>query len=179
MGWLSKRKQGDPDDGPLDIPPGTAVDPALFPEDEFPVECLGCGYALRGLPDGRCPECGNGFVRGELLVDTYYHCRTPLSKRAARRHVFFTRAALGFRLLFIASILGALFASARSPGLANVRPNGAAHAVWIQLVFGLLLVSILGQAIMTRRINAGLPPKAKRDAVRAALISGIQTQIRP
>jgi hypothetical protein len=23
--------------------------------------CLGCGYALRGLPETRCPECGRGF----------------------------------------------------------------------------------------------------------------------
>ncbi|MBU0639347.1 MAG: hypothetical protein KKB50_10825 [Planctomycetes bacterium] len=25
-------------------------------------ECLGCGYRLRGLPEPRCPECGEPFV---------------------------------------------------------------------------------------------------------------------
>lgn len=42
-----------------------------FPEDEFPVFCPQCDYELRGLTDNRCPECGQPFDRGRLLVDQY------------------------------------------------------------------------------------------------------------
>ena len=53
------------------IPRDAAVDPTLFSEDEYPVHCPKCGYLLRGLPDGRCPECGTPFERGRLLVQQY------------------------------------------------------------------------------------------------------------
>jgi hypothetical protein len=33
--------------------------------------CSKCGYALRGLADGQCPECGLAFKRGQLLVQQY------------------------------------------------------------------------------------------------------------
>ena len=66
------------------IPRGTQVDPALFPEDEYPVQCLNCGYDLRGLPDGRCPECGTEFVRGHLLVELYARRRLPRGNKCRR-----------------------------------------------------------------------------------------------
>ncbi len=53
------------------IPRNATVDPALFPEDDYPVYCNKCGYLLRGLPDGKCPECGTSFERGSLLVKAY------------------------------------------------------------------------------------------------------------
>ena len=53
------------------IPRDAAVDPKHFSEDEYPVHCPKCGYLLRGLPDGRCPECGTPFERGRLLVQQY------------------------------------------------------------------------------------------------------------
>ena len=71
------------------IPKDAVVDPALFPEEEFPVYCPKCDYLLRGLPDGPCPECGTRFARGQLLVRQYVHGwghkslkRTPLGKLA-------------------------------------------------------------------------------------------------
>lgn len=39
-------------------------DPAVAPKTprpQFSPQCLTCGYDLRGLPPGRCPECGNAF----------------------------------------------------------------------------------------------------------------------
>lgn len=53
------------------VPPETRVDPDRFPEEEFPVVCPKCGYQLRGLASGRCPECGTAFERGRLLVQEY------------------------------------------------------------------------------------------------------------
>lgn len=57
--------------GTVVIPRGATVDPTLFPEDDYPVYCTKCGYSLRGLSDGKCPECGTQFERGQLLVWTY------------------------------------------------------------------------------------------------------------
>jgi hypothetical protein len=53
------------------IPADAQVDVKRLPEDEFPVYCPKCEYLLRGLPDGRCPECGSPFERGELLLRQY------------------------------------------------------------------------------------------------------------
>lgn len=57
------------------ISPDARVDPAGFPEDEFPVECPKCSYLLRGLSDARCPECGEPFDRGRLIVEQYVRQR--------------------------------------------------------------------------------------------------------
>jgi hypothetical protein len=64
---------------------GKRVDPAAFPEDEYPVRCLECGYDLRRLPDGRCPECGEAFERGRLLVEEYARGRLPRNAKWTRR----------------------------------------------------------------------------------------------
>src|SRR3972149_2325562 len=53
------------------IPHDAVVDPTPFPEDGFPTLCDGCGYLLRGIADGNCPECGTPFARGRLLVTQY------------------------------------------------------------------------------------------------------------
>jgi hypothetical protein len=49
------------------------VNPTHFSEHEFPIFCPTCRYQLRGLPDGRCPECGEEFTRAKLLVEEYLH----------------------------------------------------------------------------------------------------------
>jgi hypothetical protein len=73
----------------LSIPtPNARVHPALFPEADYPVFCMRCGYDLRGLSEQRCPECGEQFERGQLLVEQYVRCRRPhsdLRYRLARR----------------------------------------------------------------------------------------------
>ncbi len=65
------------------IPKHARVDPERFSEREFPVWCPACGYALRGLAGGRCPECGREFERGRLLVEIYVLRRwDPASNRS-------------------------------------------------------------------------------------------------
>ena len=53
------------------IPRKGRVNPDLFPEEEYPTWCLKCEYLLRGLKEDRCPECGQEFDRGHLLVKEY------------------------------------------------------------------------------------------------------------
>lgn len=62
------------------IPLNARVAPALFSEEEFPVYCPKCEYLLRGLPDGRCPECGEPFERERLLVVEYVEWRARRQK---------------------------------------------------------------------------------------------------
>jgi hypothetical protein len=82
------------------IPRDARVDPALFPEDEFPIHCRKCGYLLRGLPDGLCPECGTPFERGRLLVVTYVD--DPL--RRTWRHTRAGRVFIGLTIGGLAAI---------------------------------------------------------------------------
>jgi hypothetical protein len=37
------------------------VDPQFDPEVRFHPQCKECGYLLIGLPEARCPECGQLF----------------------------------------------------------------------------------------------------------------------
>ncbi len=67
------------------IPTDARIDPECFPEDEFPVYCTGCDYELRGLPEPRCPECGQGFDRGTLLVEPYVRTRGLARWKQGRR----------------------------------------------------------------------------------------------
>ncbi|MGE0479990.1 MAG: hypothetical protein AB7Q17_05905 [Phycisphaerae bacterium] len=66
------------------IPAGLEVDPAAFPETEFPVACLECGYMLHSIAQGRCPECGTAFSRGNLLVRIYARGERPRGDRVGR-----------------------------------------------------------------------------------------------
>lgn len=63
------------------MPTDARVDPAAFPEEEFPLNCPNCRYLLRGLPEERCPECGEPFDRGRLLVLHYVVWRTQRQRR--------------------------------------------------------------------------------------------------
>ena len=101
LAWLNK-----PLFGTKVIPPDARVDPARFPEDEFPLYCPKCDYLLRGLAEDRCPECGKSFDRGRLLVVNYV--QDPF--RRTWRHTRIGRALLwgaagGFILTFLPAVI--------------------------------------------------------------------------
>lgn len=83
------------------------LDPAQFPEDEFPVYCMQCGYELRGLAESRCPECGEPFDRGRLLVLQYLKQRRPRSERLHRlgRIAFWTALTVYFGSVVTSAVL--------------------------------------------------------------------------
>ena len=58
--------------------------------------CLGCGYALRGLPDSVCPECGRGFDPGDPTTFDLYENR----RRRRAKRVVVVVAALGLLAAF-------------------------------------------------------------------------------
>lgn len=87
----------------------TRVDPALFSEDEFPIHCQKCDYALQGLPDGRCPECGTEFVRGRLLVQQYVLTSTGANRnsgwaKATRVFLLISFVLVGVPMLLLAVV---------------------------------------------------------------------------
>lgn len=159
------------------IPRGTLVDPACFPDDEYPVYCLQCGYALRGLPDGRCPECGHEFVRGHLLVEQYARFRRPKTDRYRR----ITRPLLVFSLtVTIVTALGML-----SPWVAvMLAPHERIFEVlfahdlrpWFLAVCVAVAVG-LGAGLVAVGIEWAVgPPAEKRRAVQAAARGQLQNR---
>jgi hypothetical protein len=62
--------------------------------------CPGCGYALRGLPDNVCPECGREFDAEAMLADLR---RTSPSVETARLCTFVAA------LLACVSVIGTPF----------------------------------------------------------------------
>jgi hypothetical protein len=90
--------------GTFVVPKDARVDPTLFSEEGFPVFCPRCRYSLRGLRDGLCPECGQPFERGALLVRQYvfewgqrHRKGTPLAR--VRRWLVIGATACGLVLL--------------------------------------------------------------------------------
>jgi hypothetical protein len=92
------------------IPPDTRVDPDRFPEDRFPLYCPQCDYLLRGLSCHRCPECGQEFERGRLLVEQYVLEGGRAAWKRTFKYVRWTGAG-GFVLGCIPGLLLGLVAS--------------------------------------------------------------------
>ncbi len=150
------------------IPVGASVEPALFPEDEYPVRCLTCGYSLRGLPDGRCPECGASFERGRLLVDIYARSRRPAGDRWRRVTMWLINLSLiGLALVWVV-MLGVWLAVRRDAG--GFMDFLLAHdpRPWFAAGFGVALTATLGPFVAAGIELATGPSGRKRRAVRAA-----------
>jgi hypothetical protein len=137
------------------IGPDARVDPAGFSEDEFPLVCPKCEYSLRGLPDGRCPECGTEFLRGRLLVEQYVLPQRLLYGEAGKRA--WKLYSLGMRLIAGVGLMSvlALFIMVRAKSTILFDALPAAYFVYISTtaVVGILWgVSVI---LMIRQVRAG------------------------
>lgn len=154
------------------------VDPAGFPDDEYPVACPQCGYSLRGLSAGRCPECGRAFERGRLLLAQYARGDVPRGHPAQRR----VRRLIGVGL--VAMCIPVLIPIG-VPIAAWIWPDATWRTFslerWQTMIVALVLIGpfnplFLLACILFVAANAVLerarPPKQKRRRVRAAARRG-------
>ena len=126
------------------IPRNASVDPTLFPEEEYPVYCSKCSYLLRGLPDGRCPECGASFERGHLLVRTYVTAwGGALWRDSVARKWYWRFMVVGIALPFLSG-LGFMclnyFVDRTSPS----PPSSATLDATLRLVYALVALMFVG-----------------------------------
>ena len=161
------------------IPKDAAVDPALFPEEEFPVYCPKCDYLLRGLPDGKCPECGRPFQRGQLLVrqyarETSYRLlkRTRLGKLAKWSLIAFivlwvVSSLAGGVLMLLIRAQHPLIWSSGSP-LYRIQ---VASAAFIGMELAAFMLSAAALVFNITLVKRGWK---KRRAVRAAIIQKLE-----
>jgi hypothetical protein len=157
--------------GTVVIPGDARVDPEHFPEEDFPVHCPRCEYLLRGLAEERCPECGEPFDRGRLLV-LQYAVRATKGWRSPEQRVLLClglAAALLVALTPLADYLMALLVSL------SLRPRVYQVYYIVQRTISIsLLVAILtGVAWAWRRWRQ----RARQRAMILALLQGASTTL--
>jgi hypothetical protein len=129
---------------------GARLDSSRFTEDEFPVSCARCGYLLRGLPDGLCPECGEPFDRAGLLVQEYIHdpVRHPVTHA---RWKLIERVAFVYVIVFLALVFSipllVLFFQAASVPLWLKIPIGAVVAAAVLFLAGASIIYVAVAAL--------------------------------
>lgn len=148
------------------IPRGAVVDPAVFPETDYPIWCLECGYRLDGLADGKCPECGSEFSLGNLLVEIYARGRRA---RFDRRRKWANRL---LRLSVAAWIvLGMMVALLvwQPRWFEDALSNG--NLGWLMLgALGLIALNTFASTMVVGYLEWKMaPPRGKAKAVRRAL----------
>lgn len=150
------------------LPSGARVDPAAFEEDEYPVHCLNCGYALRGLPDGLCPECGKEFSRSLLLVEIYARGRRPKHDGWRRLvKVGFIASIVASAVVPATCVIGLLLLRIAPDTARGVLMNSRLFAVVQLTSFWLMFAPVCG--ILTATIlMLSSPPSQKCRAVREA-----------
>jgi hypothetical protein len=95
------------DDRDPDMPPPLgatqlALEPSAPPDG---ARCLGCGYALRGLAEARCPECGRRFDPDDVETVRLPTWSGFLARRALKRPglVLYLWPFLAALLLYVAA----------------------------------------------------------------------------
>lgn len=147
---------------------GPALDPQLYPEEEFPVHCPRCGYELRGLPHPRCPECGTPFDRAALLAIEYLGAPVSLLMEGVWRGATACVLSVMAVLTVWAAIAGfmTLGGVVEPPGESFVLRLFAAVAVG----YGLLTVAHLWLRSRSSKVSCADPEKRRR-AMRLLLAS--------
>lgn len=164
--WLNK-----PLFGTRVIPKDAVVDATAFSEDEYPVHCTKCGYLLRGLEDGLCPECGTFFERGRLLVVQYFQSWKGPAWRDSATGRWSQRLATMGTVLIIAGALGVLGLKWASPTVQlSLTQAGSRNYVVIAFLgtFAIGYITLMISGLLTARTY---PPdaKKKRRAIKTAI----------
>lgn len=156
------------------IPKDAAVDPALFQEEEFPVYCPKCDYLLRGLPDGKCPECGQSFQRGVLLVQQYVQNEEEVFLRRTffgRLFYLYMRMVYVCQVFFVAASLVAALVVFTSHFCGFDSPY-ISKALWMAVVglgCSLVMIALCGLVLLVRGFVVGLRGDEKRERVKGAM----------
>lgn len=156
------------------------ADVSRLSEDEFPIWCPKCDYLLRGLPDGRCPECGTEFERGRLLVQQYVHQWSETLRRRTTSGKWAVRTAwVGLTVIAVGYLGIIIMAQFGYPILSNGRPTPGASELYHRVLviwsngtrlagIGTLLGLLICLTIAMRNIRRALCTRAKvMDAVPA------------
>ena len=136
--------------GMIVVSKDAAVDPALFPEDAYPIYCSKCHYNLRGLPDGRCPECGTDFTRGQLLVRTYVRHWSGALWRESNAYKWFWRLHhTAFLMLAVCWIIGIVFYWEASKATTNSPSPMSLGQLSTLVLIAIVAVSVGGLSLVT------------------------------
>ena len=112
------------------ISPDARAEVSRLPEDRFPIWCPKCEYLLRGLPDGRCPECGTEFERGRLLVRQYVHQWSETLRRKTTSGKWIVRTALAGLVVIAVGFVGLVVMSQLGyPAIPKGRPLSPAESL--------------------------------------------------
>lgn len=155
------------------ISPDARVDAAQFPEDEFPIYCTKCEYLLRGLPDGRCPECGEEFERGKLLVLEYVRWRVLGQRRYNQTLGWLSAIAIA---VFLAAIAVHAFFAWRVSSLTNTPQIGALPPLvdqWTRIVPVLLYVHLAALGALSLAAMVAMMRYRRRAEQRRRILAGI------
>jgi hypothetical protein len=115
------------------------------PIDLTDARCLHCGYALRGLSENRCPECGRAFDPADPLTFT-----SPLFRQRLR--LAFWLPALLFCTTFITLFLGPILLPLGLPRLLTPWGRRPFMVIWLIIDF------VLAWTLRTRARRAILWP---------------------
>ena len=69
-----------------------------------PMTCLGCGYILEGLPESRCPECGQPFSPGDPDTFSGGDLKRRVVQSAVARFVLACLLVFAFVLLTVLAV---------------------------------------------------------------------------
>jgi len=125
--------------------------------------CPACGYNLTGLPEHRCPECGEAFSPADLRLKILL--RSQLSRRAVL--FFFWAVPAGFWIL---SVLCCLLAIGQSRMAEDV------FGVGTLLLIGLAVGNVIWLGRKSFEADQGRPSGSKTAGFAVLLIMGLVWQ---
>ncbi len=156
------------------IPRDACVDPTLFPEQDYPVQCSKCDYLLRGLADGKCPECGTAFKRGQLLVRDYVTAFGWASWTGSAGWKWLLRVMAAWGYLTFPCILGfVILKPFLLSGLQNPPASGTMNSS-LYLFYGFLTIICAGVVLLLVAVVMAIKSYRRGSWKRRAIIDAIK-----